>query len=282
MTTMYSAFRAASAALSLAFVAACGGGGNDQDAIPAGAKACELKEDLPSRYQTYQPFEVIWDSGTVTELTVDVEGRHEVWFWPGPTYVQFNSSTFTVDSGGVRVATPATLGIVSFDTRLSLAADLSYANFYYAKLLGTKKGVPLIGSWFSLQGFGSAGAEEREPQANDVQNLQSTPYPYSLFEPQLTVMSGDVFQVGSAFAPGRGPTPDDVAFDFFVVEDCYHCGKEKVWSCQVRDLARLDTVVITGGKKNQGLRFFIHLYATTVTDDGRKAVSMPVYMPISY
>jgi hypothetical protein len=280
MTTISAFFRVALSALCLTFLAACGGRGDDED-IPAGAKACELKENFASRYPTYGPSEVVWDSGTVTELTTDIEGRHQVWFWPGPTYVQFNSSTFTLDSGGVRIATPTTRGIVPYDTKLSLAADLSYTYFYYAKLLGTKKGVPLIGSWFSLQDFGSAGAGEREPQADDVQNIQNAPYPYSFPQPQLTVMSGDTFQVGPVFSSGH-PIPDDVKFDFFVVEDCYHCGKEKVWSCQVKDLERQDTVVITGAPKDQGLRFFIQLYATTVIDDGQKAVSMPGYMSISY
>ncbi|MBP9698174.1 MAG: hypothetical protein KBD65_03215 [Candidatus Moranbacteria bacterium] len=43
MTTIYSAFRVVLAILGLVFLAACGGGGDDQDSIPTGAKVCELK-----------------------------------------------------------------------------------------------------------------------------------------------------------------------------------------------------------------------------------------------
>ncbi len=256
------------------FLAACGGGGNDDasQVVPTGAKVCELKEILVSRFSTYSNGEVVWDVGTQPRSTLaESDGRHQIWFWPGPTWVSVNSSTYTL-AEGYRRATDPTEGIVPFDGTITLSADLSY-EVSYAHILGFKDGIPLIGSRQSISHFGVAGAVEREPRSNDVSGLQAERRFVSLQAPVITVMSENVLQVSKSLGIGNGPSPNDVKFDFFLLEDCYHCGKTTTWSCQIHDLSPGDLVAITGIPRNQGFRFFANLFATTVLDSREKAIS---------
>jgi hypothetical protein len=59
MTTIYSAFRAALVALSLVFVAACGGGGDDQDSIPAPTASCQMKRNGVAIWGEVRPWSVL-------------------------------------------------------------------------------------------------------------------------------------------------------------------------------------------------------------------------------
>lgn len=271
------------ASLVLCLLAACGGGADDQsnDFVPVGAKLCEIKEVPVSRFQTYSNLEVAWDSGTQAVSTMaGTSGRHQIWFWPGPAWVSIDASAYTLGQG-YRSATSPIEGIVPFNGTISLAGDLTY-DVTYASVLGYKDGVPLIGTQRVIPRFGAVGATEREPRPDDATGFQVASRFVSLRAPVITVMSGNVLQVNRSFGIGLGPTPEDIKLDLFLLEDCYHCGKNTTWTCQIRDLSPGDVVAITGIPRNQGFRFYANLFATTVLDNGQKAISDSDSVLLSY
>lgn len=282
MTKTISVLRATLAVFGLSYLAACGGGGNDQDVVPAGAKVCELQLATSPAWP-YNTSVIHTDFNyTMVKPVVSFNsaGRYQV-----TSTEQFYVNLYAIDAAGNYDGRLYIVGSVA--ETMTLASDLAYS-ITYAPIIGTVGGNLLLSSvWYEIPRFGSASGREIQP--SDVLGVQVINRDTNLLAvralrtPDLELIKENVFQVRHQFSPGSWPyEPDKVSYDIQVSEDCYHCGKPKAWSCALRDLKDGDTVAIIGGERGKGTLLYVGAYTSVVMDDGQTAISKPATLHIQY